>query len=46
MTLVDYPSSCEGVLQSFKERWSIEEAKELDEILDALVKRDLKHFGL
>merc|ERR1712020_544138 len=36
LTLVDYPSSHEGVFQSWKE---------IDTILENLVARDSKHFG-
>ena len=45
LTLVDYPSSHHGVFQSWKERWTLDEQKEIDEILDALVTRDSKHFS-
>ena len=45
LTLVDYESNHEGLLQSWRERWSPEEAKEIDSILAELTKRDEKHFA-
>merc|ERR1712173_394700 len=44
LSLTEYPSSHEGVFQSWKERWDAEEAKEIDTILADLAKRDAKHF--
>jgi len=45
LTLVDYPSNHDGVFQSWRERWSLEEAKEIDSILVELTKKDDKHFN-
>ena len=45
LTLVDYPSSHDGVFQSWRERWSAEEAKDIDSILATLTKKDDKHFN-
>ena len=45
LTLVDYPSNHEGVFESWKERWTPDESKEIDIILEGLVARDFKHFG-
>merc|ERR1711944_243150 len=36
LTLLDYPSNHAGVFQSWRERWSLEEAKEIDSILATL----------
>ncbi len=44
LTLVDYPSSHDGLLQSWRERWTPEEAKEIDIVLGDLSKKDEKHF--
>jgi len=44
LTLVDYPSNHDGVFQSWRERWSAEEAKEIDSFLATLTKKDDKHF--
>ena len=44
LSLVDYSSSHEGLLQSWRERWSAEEAKEIDSYLADMTKRDEKHF--
>jgi hypothetical protein len=45
LTLVDYPSNHDGVFQSWRERWSAEEAKEIDSFLATLTKKDDKHFN-
>lgn len=45
LSLVDYPSTHEGVFQSWRERWNPEEAKEIDAILAGLMEKDKKHFS-
>jgi len=45
LTLIDYPSNHDGVFQSWRERWSLEEAQEIDSILATLTLKDEKHFN-
>ena len=42
--ILDYPATIEGMYQSWRERWTKEEAREIDVILDTLVARDAEHF--
>merc|ERR1712029_1039471 len=45
LSLKDYPSTHEGVFQSWRERWDDEETKEIDTILKDLAQKDAKHFS-
>ena len=42
--LKEYPTTVNGMFDSWRERWSQEEAREIDVILDILVERNLEHF--
>ena len=42
--LKEYPTTVNGMFDSWRERWSQEEAREIDVILDILVERNSEHF--
>jgi dipeptidyl-peptidase-3 len=42
--LKEYPTTVNGMFDSWRERWSKEEAREIDVILDILVERNSEHF--
>jgi len=46
LSLVDYESSIPGMIQSWSERFTKQEYKEVDSILAELYKKDLPHFPL
>ena len=42
--LKEYPTTVNGMFDSWRERWTQEEAREIDVILDILVERNSEHF--
>ena len=42
--LKEYPTTVNGMFDSWRERWTREEAREIDVILDILVERNSEHF--
>ena len=44
LKLVEYPSSHEGMMESWRDRFTEEEHAELDQILKQLYERDQEHF--
>ncbi len=46
MDLLEYPNTHEGMLASWRERFSPDEAKEIDDILVELEKREAEHFSV
>ena len=42
--LKEYPTTINGMMDSWRERWTQEEVREIDVILDTLVNRNAEHF--
>lgn len=42
--LKEYPTTIDGMMNSWRERWTQEEAREIDVILDTLVARNAEYF--
>ena len=45
MKLVNYEETHQGMINSWRDRFSAEEHQKIDQWLDELVKKDAKHFN-